>query len=80
VPRQFAGYRVIDLTHVLAGPFAICQLAVLGAEVIKIEQPDRLDQLRETDSSSEWGERLMNANYLTPASNKRAITLDLIIA
>ena len=32
--RPFEGIRIIDITHVLAGPFAAYQLAVLGADVI----------------------------------------------
>jgi crotonobetainyl-CoA:carnitine CoA-transferase CaiB-like acyl-CoA transferase len=40
--RPFEGIRVIDVTHVLAGPFAAYQLAVLGADVIKVEHPEEL--------------------------------------
>ena len=44
--RPFEGIRIIDITHVLAGPFAAYQLAVLGADVIKVEHPDEPDQSR----------------------------------
>lgn len=75
--RPFAGIRVIDLTHVLAGPFATYQLAVLGADVIKIEHPERPDQVRETGTDAALGRGLMGTNYLAQASNKRSLTLDL---
>ena len=44
--QAFTGLRVIDTTHVLAGPFASYQMAVLGAEVIKVEHPRDPDQAR----------------------------------
>ena len=40
------GIRVLDLSHVLAGPFATYQLALLGAEVTRIEHPDGTDFVR----------------------------------
>jgi crotonobetainyl-CoA:carnitine CoA-transferase CaiB-like acyl-CoA transferase len=75
--RPFEGIRVIDVTHVLAGPFATYQLAVLGADVIKVEHPDDPDQSRGVGSDKELNRRRMGTSFLTQASNKRSITLDL---
>jgi crotonobetainyl-CoA:carnitine CoA-transferase CaiB-like acyl-CoA transferase len=75
--RPFEGIRVIDVTHVLAGPFATYQLALLGADVIKVEHPREPDQSRLTGSDRELSRRRMGTGFLTQASNKRAITADL---
>ncbi len=75
--QPFEGIRVIDATHVLAGPFATYQLAVLGADVIKVEHPDDPDQSRGVGTDKELNRRNMGTAFLTQASNKRSITLDL---
>jgi len=75
--RPFEGIRVIDVTHVLAGPFAAYQLAVLGADVIKVEHPDDPDQSRGAGTDKELNRQNMGTAFLTQASNKRSITLDL---
>ena len=75
--RPFEGIRVIDITHVLAGPFAAYQLAVLGADVIKVEHPRDYDQSRDTGGDRALNRERMGTGYLTQGSNKRAITLDL---
>ena len=75
--QPFEGIRVIDVTHVLAGPFATYQLAVLGADVIKVEHPDDPDQSRGAGTDKELNRRNMGTAFLTQASNKRSITLDL---
>src|SRR5229473_2412612 len=75
--RPFEGIRVIDVTHVLAGPFATYQLAVLGADVIKVEHPDEPDQSRGNGTDKALNRRNMGTSFLTQASNKRSITLDL---
>ncbi len=75
--RPFEGIRVIDITHVLAGPFAAYQLAVLGADVIKVEHPEDPDQSRLTGSDPALNHDLMGTAFLTQASNKRSLTADL---
>jgi crotonobetainyl-CoA:carnitine CoA-transferase CaiB-like acyl-CoA transferase len=75
--RPFEGIRVIDVTHVLAGPFAAYQLAVLGADVIKVDDPNDPDQSRSSGTDKELNRRQMGTGFLTQASNKRAISLDL---
>jgi crotonobetainyl-CoA:carnitine CoA-transferase CaiB-like acyl-CoA transferase len=75
--RPFEGIRIIDVTHVLAGPFAAYQLALLGADVIKVEHPHDYDQSRDTGGDRALNRERMGTGYLTQGSNKRAITLDL---
>src|SRR5438067_11937173 len=75
--RPFEGIRIIDITHVLAGPFAAYQLAVLGADVIKVEHPDEPDQSRSSGTDRALNRGQMGTSFLTQGSNKRAITLDL---
>ena len=51
--RPFEGIKIVDCTHVLAGPFAAYQLAVLGADVIKVDDPNEPDQSRESGADHE---------------------------
>ena len=72
------GIRVVDLSRVLAGPFATMLLADLGADVVKVEPPDG-------DESRAWGppwwgdpaER-RSAYFASVNRNKRSVVLDLL--
>jgi crotonobetainyl-CoA:carnitine CoA-transferase CaiB-like acyl-CoA transferase len=75
--RPFEGVKILDCTHVLAGPFATYQLAVLGADVIKVEDPNEPDQSRETGGDHALNKARMGTSFLTQGSNKRSIALDL---
>ena len=75
--RPFEGIRIIDITHVLAGPFAAYQLGLLGADVIKVEHPDDPDQSRDSGTDNDLNHAGMGTGFLTQGSNKRAITLNL---
>lgn len=71
------GIRVIDLTNVLSGPFATLHLALLGAEVIKIENPKDGDLARKLGSKSEFNKKLMGTSFLAQNANKKSLTLNL---
>ncbi|MEM6661847.1 MAG: CoA transferase [Pseudomonadota bacterium] len=75
--QAFDGIRVLDLTHVLAGPFATYQLAVLGADVIKIEPPGQGDMNRQVGPVHELNAARMGAHFQSQAANKRSLALDL---
>ncbi|MFL5252459.1 MAG: CaiB/BaiF CoA transferase family protein [Rhodopila sp.] len=75
--RPFEGIRIIDITHVLAGPFAAYQLALMGADVIKLEDPNDPDQSRDSGTDNDLNHAGMGTGFLTQGSNKRAITLNL---
>ncbi|MFH1755853.1 MAG: CaiB/BaiF CoA-transferase family protein [Candidatus Latescibacterota bacterium] len=69
--------RVIDMTNVLSGPFATLHLALLGAEVIKIENPDGGDLARKLGNVNEYNKQLMGTSFLAQNANKKSITLNL---
>ncbi|HEV7801487.1 MAG TPA: CoA transferase [Burkholderiales bacterium] len=75
--RPFEGVKILDCTHVLAGPFAAYQLAVLGADVIKVEDPNEPDQSRESGADMALNKKRMGTGFLTQGSNKRSIALNL---
>ena len=74
--KPFAGIRILDFTRYLAGPYGTYQLALLGADVIKIESLEG-DESRHLLVSREWAERKMASSFLAVNANKRSITLDL---
>jgi crotonobetainyl-CoA:carnitine CoA-transferase CaiB-like acyl-CoA transferase len=75
-PKAFANVRVLDFTHVLAGPYATAQLAMQGADVIKVE-PRGGEPMRVTPTSREWSDRKLGPAWMAVNANKRSLTLDL---
>jgi crotonobetainyl-CoA:carnitine CoA-transferase CaiB-like acyl-CoA transferase len=71
------GVRVLDLTNVLAGPFACQQLAHLGAEVIKIEAVGRGDLARNLGANPALSARGMGISFLAQNAGKTSLTLNL---
>jgi len=67
---------VLDLTNVLSGPFATLQLALLGAEVIKVENPRGGDPARTQGVRPELGRDLMGTSFLAQNMNKKSVTLN----
>ena len=75
--KAFEGIRVLDFTHVYAGPFASYQLAVMGAEVIKIEAPHLPDMMRSEGSDPKRNAEGLGLSYCVNNQGKKAITLDI---
>jgi crotonobetainyl-CoA:carnitine CoA-transferase CaiB-like acyl-CoA transferase len=76
VTRPFEGVKILDFTQVLAGPYASYQLALLGADVIKVERREGED-MRRTPLSREWADRGLAPAFQAINGNKRSLTLDL---
>lgn len=74
--QPFTGVRVLDFTQVFAGPFGSYQLALLGADVVKIERPGG-DDMRYGPPNKEWSDRGLGTGWMAINSNKRNIALDL---
>jgi crotonobetainyl-CoA:carnitine CoA-transferase CaiB-like acyl-CoA transferase len=69
-----AGYRVLELAHLVAGPVCGMCLADMGADVIKVEAPDGGDALRKTYRALEGSD---SPAFLVLNRNKRSLALDL---
>jgi crotonobetainyl-CoA:carnitine CoA-transferase CaiB-like acyl-CoA transferase len=72
-----SGLRVLDLTNVLSGPFCTLHLALLGAEVVKIENPKDGDLARKLGNVPKLNKQLMGTSFLAQNANKKSITLNL---
>jgi succinate--hydroxymethylglutarate CoA-transferase len=71
-----AGIRVVDLTRILAGPLCTMMLGDMGADVIKIEPPDKGDDTRSWGPPFAGGEA---AYFLGVNRNKRSLTLNMAV-
>jgi crotonobetainyl-CoA:carnitine CoA-transferase CaiB-like acyl-CoA transferase len=72
-----SGIRILDVTNVLAGPFCCYQLALMGAEVIKVETPGTGDLARQLGADADLSAKLMGASFLAQNSGKKSITVNL---
>ncbi len=75
--RPLSGIRVLDLTNVLAGPYCSYQLALLGAEVVKVELPGQGDLARHLGSDPDLNEAAIGASFLAQNAGKKSVELDL---
>ncbi len=75
--KPLHGIRVLDLTNVLAGPFACHQLAHMGADVIKVEARGTGDLARQLGADHELNKADMGVSFLAQNPGKRSITLNL---
>jgi crotonobetainyl-CoA:carnitine CoA-transferase CaiB-like acyl-CoA transferase len=74
--RLLDGIKVLDLTNVLSGPFTTLHLALLGADVIKVENPKDGDLARKLGILPALNKRLMGTSFLAQNCNKKSITLN----
>jgi crotonobetainyl-CoA:carnitine CoA-transferase CaiB-like acyl-CoA transferase len=74
-PKALEGIRVVDFSHFIAGPLATMILADMGAEVIKIEAPDRGDDLRRYPPVHP--DLKLGAPFLWTNRNKQSVAVDL---
>ena len=78
LPLPLEGLRVLDVTHIIAGPFCAMILGDMGAEVIKVERPGSGERSRSgTPLIDGPGGKQVSARYLGVNRNKKSITMDL---
>jgi crotonobetainyl-CoA:carnitine CoA-transferase CaiB-like acyl-CoA transferase len=71
------GVRVLDLTNVLSGPFAGYQLALMGADVIKVEVPGSGDLARQLGADPDLSGENLGVSFLAQNAGKRSVTVNL---
>jgi crotonobetainyl-CoA:carnitine CoA-transferase CaiB-like acyl-CoA transferase len=76
-PALLDGVRVLDLTNVLAGPFAGYQLALLGADVVKVEVPGTGDLARQLGADATLSDQGLGVSFLAQNAGKRSVTVNL---
>ena len=76
-PLPLEGVRVLDLTHIIAGPFCAAILADYGAEVIKVEPPGRGDRARTTNPFIERDGARVSSFFYALNRNRRSVALNL---
>ena len=74
--KPLQGFRILDVTNVLSGPFCGYQLGLLGAEVIKVEAPDG-DLARQLGANAHWNNERMGVSFLAQNAGKRSIAINL---
>jgi CoA:oxalate CoA-transferase len=75
--KLLEGIRILDLTNVLSGPFATLHLALLGADVIKIENPDGGDLARKLGNVPKYNKESLGTSFLAQNANKKSLTLNM---
>jgi crotonobetainyl-CoA:carnitine CoA-transferase CaiB-like acyl-CoA transferase len=75
--KALEGFRVLDLTNVLAGPLCAYQLALLGADVIKVEAPAGGDLARQLGNDRGLNKKLMGSSFLAQNAGKKSVTVNL---
>ncbi|GLS22178.1 CoA transferase [Labrys miyagiensis] len=76
-PKALADVTILDLSHLLQGPFATQLLADMGANVIKVERPGQGDLFRTLTFNNRWVGGSESPNFLAWNRNKRSLALDL---
>ncbi|MGJ8481277.1 CaiB/BaiF CoA transferase family protein [Sphingobium yanoikuyae] len=72
-----SGIRVLDLTNILSGPYCTYQMAMLGAEIIKVENPQGGDLARQLGASPDLNRQMLGTSFLAQNAGKKSVSLNL---
>ncbi|MWB79108.1 CoA transferase [Pseudooceanicola sp. 216_PA32_1] len=75
--QPLKGVTVVDLSQILAGPYATYLLSLMGADVIKIEKPGQGDWTRDLGPIKDLSARKMGLGYMTQNAGKKSVAIDL---